>query len=187
MKNIKSPLGIVAIALISFIGLSFMSHTADRAPKKMMDQMAVLNVGDKAPELSFFDPEGKKRNLSDLKGKMVLIDFWASWCRPCRNENPNVVRTYEKFHNSSFKNAEGFEVFSVSLDRTKGDWIKAIEVDNLKWENHVSDLKFWSSEGAKIYNVTSIPSTFLIDGEGIIVAKGIRGNQLERALQSLTK
>ena len=149
------------------------------------EQMATLNVGDKATELAFSDPNGKQRKLSDLRGKVVLIDFWASWCRPCRAENPNVVRTYNTYKDKLFKNGRGFDIFSVSLDQNKNSWVNAIEQDGLVWENHVSDLQYWRSEGARIYNVSSIPATFLVDGEGVIIAKNLRGSALEKTLASL--
>lgn len=136
-------------------------------------------IGALAPELAFENPDGKILKLSDLRGKYVLIDFWASWCGPCRKENPNVVRLYQQYHE------KGFEVFSVSLDKDKNSWIKAIEKDNLLWPNHVSDLKYWSSQGAKIYGVSSIPSTFLIDKEGRIIGKNLRGSELANKLESL--
>lgn len=136
-------------------------------------------VGSIAPELAFSDPEGNIRKLSDLRGKVVLIDFWASWCRPCRNENPHVVAMYKKYHD------QGFEVFSVSLDRDKNSWVNAIKADGLIWPNHVSDLKYWQSEGAKIYGVSSIPCTFLIDQEGRILARGLRGDDLSRTLKKI--
>jgi len=137
------------------------------------------SIGAMAPELAFENPEGKIMKLSDLKGKVVLIDFWASWCRPCRMENPNVVAAYKKY------NSKGFEVFSVSLDRDKASWIKGIKDDGLIWPNHVSDLGYWNSQGAKIYGVSSIPATFLINKEGKIVAKNLRGAALENALKEL--
>ena len=136
-------------------------------------------VGAIAPDLAFENPEGKVLKLSDLRGKVVLIDFWASWCRPCRMENPNVVKTYRQYHD------QGFEVYSVSLDRDKASWIKAIEADGLIWPNHVSDLGYWQSQAAKIYGVSSIPATFLIDKDGRIIAKNLRGAALENALKTL--
>jgi thiol-disulfide isomerase/thioredoxin len=137
------------------------------------------SIGSFAPELAFENPEGKILKLSDLKGKVVLLDFWASWCRPCRMENPNVVNMYKKY------NSKGFEVFSVSLDRDKASWMRGIQEDGLIWPNHVSDLGYWNSKGAKIYGVSSIPATFLINKEGKIVAKNLRGAALENALKEL--
>jgi thiol-disulfide isomerase/thioredoxin len=137
------------------------------------------SVGALAPDLAFENPEGKILKLSDLRGKVVLLDFWASWCRPCRMENPNVVKTYHKYHD------KGFEVYSVSLDRDKASWVKAIEADGLIWSNHVSDLGYWQSQAAKIYGVSSIPATFLIGKDGRIIAKNLRGAALENALKEL--
>jgi thiol-disulfide isomerase/thioredoxin len=138
-------------------------------------------IGASAPEIALTDTEGKIRKLSSLKGKVVLIDFWASWCGPCRKENPNVVNIYGKYHD------KGFEVFSVSLDKERGSWLAAIAKDNLTWPNHVSDLKYWKSEGAAAYGVTSIPFTVLIDKKGRIVAKKLRGEELESKVKELCK
>ena len=135
--------------------------------------------GSIAPELEFSDPDGKVRKLSDLRGKVVLIDFWASWCGPCRRENPHVVSMYAKYHD------RGFEVFSVSLDNNKDRWKDAIAKDGLVWPNHVSDLRGWSSAAAKLYGVSSIPSTFLVDKDGRIIAKGLRGEQLTAVLEQI--
>ena len=137
------------------------------------------SVGAIAPDLAFPDPDGNIRKLSDLRGKVVLLDFWASWCRPCRGENPHVVAMYQKYHD------KGFEVFSVSLDRDKESWKRAIAADGLVWPNHVSDLKYWSSEAARTYGVSSIPSTFLLDQNGRIIAKNLRGEALSNALKQL--
>lgn len=135
--------------------------------------------GSIAPELEFSDPDGKVRKLSDLRGKVVLIDFWASWCGPCRRENPHVVKMYAKYHD------RGFEIFSVSLDNNKDRWKDAISKDGLVWPNHVSDLKGWGSAAAKLYGVSSIPSTFLVDKDGRIIAKGLRGEQLTAVLEQI--
>ncbi len=150
-----------------------------------------VKVGDPAPEIALEDVNGKVRKLSDLKGKVVLLDFWASWCGPCRRANPHVVQMYDKY------NKDGFEVFNVSLDgvdsrgrkvmktrqqldaqlaKSKQRWIDAIKKDNLHWDNHVSDLKKWDSAGAALYGVRSIPTTFLIDREGKIAALNPRNN-----------
>lgn len=147
--------------------------------KVMQSPSTSTSIGATAPELAFPNPDGTIMKLSDLRGKVVLIDFWASWCGPCRRENPNVVSVYNKYKD------KGFEIYSVSLDRDKNSWIKAIETDNLVWKNHVSDLKYWSSDAAKLYGVNSIPATFLIDKDGKIIGKNLRGEQLSNALKKI--
>ncbi|HKL08553.1 MAG TPA: TlpA disulfide reductase family protein [Bacteroidales bacterium] len=142
-----------------------------------------LKVGEKAPDIAQHLVTGEKFHLSELKGKMVLIDFWASWCKPCRYENPNIVEVYKKYKDESFKNGEGFTVLSVSLDFKKSAWEKAIKTDGLEWPYHVSDTKGWRNEAAQTYHVKSIPASFLIDGEGIIVGINLRGDDLESALK----
>jgi peroxiredoxin len=136
-------------------------------------------IGDQAPDIVLNDIQGNKLALSSLKGKVVLIDFWASWCGPCRMENPNVVNTYNQYKE------KGFTVYSVSLDNNKPSWMNAIEKDGLTWSNHVSDLKGWQSAGAALYQVKGIPATFLLDKDGIIIAKNLRGAALQQKLSEI--
>jgi thiol-disulfide isomerase/thioredoxin len=139
-----------------------------------------LNLGKVAPNFSAPTPEGKTLSLNDIKGKATIIDFWASWCKPCRRENPNVVRVFEKYHE------KGLEIISVSLDKDgqKERWLKAIDDDNMNW-HHVSNLKFWNEPVARQYNINSIPATFILDENGVIVAKKLRGDALEQKIAEL--
>jgi peroxiredoxin len=137
-------------------------------------------VGQPAPEISLPDPDGKIITLSSLKGKFVLVDFWAKWCGPCRQENPNVVKAYNEFK------SKGFEILGVSLDRTKEDWVLAIKQDGLTWK-HVSDLKYFQSQAARDYNISGIPFSILVDPNGIIVAKNLRGSALQKKLAEVLK
>lgn len=138
-----------------------------------------LAPGKVAPDIAMDDINGKPLKLSDLRGKYVLLDFWASWCGPCRRENPNVGALYEKYKD------KGFTVFSVSLDKTRDPWVKAIESDKLVWPYHISDLKGWASDPAQLYKVNSIPFTLMLDPEGKVIMKNPRGPQLEQLLQSI--
>ena len=140
------------------------------------------NIGDTAPEIALNNPKGKLMKLSDLRGSLVLIDFWASWCGPCRRENPNIVKAIKKYKKAKFKTADGLEVFSVSLDSDVARWEAAIEADGLNWKNHVSDLKRWNSEAAAVYGVHSVPMSFLVDEQGVIVGKNLRGMELHRQI-----
>ncbi len=145
---------------------------------KTVQQIQGTNVGAYAPEIAQKTPAGDILKLSDLKGKYILLDFWASWCGPCRRENPNVVKAYEKFKGPEF------EILSISLDQDKASWLKAIEKDGMVWK-HVSDLGYWNSKPAKDYGINGIPATFLLDKEGKIIAKNLRGEALEAKLVEL--
>ena len=147
--------------------------------KNRLTKIKFLSIGSIAPDLTYNNPNGDSMSLSDLKGKVVLLDFWASWCAPCRKENPNVVRIYNEYKD------KGFEVFSVSLDKDGKQWVQAIQADGLAWPAHISDLNGWKSAPAKTYGIKSIPSTFLLGKDGKIIAKNLRGRDLEEKIKSL--
>lgn len=134
--------------------------------------------GEPAPEINLQTPDGAALKLSDLRGKYVLVDFWASWCKPCRLENPNVVKVYQKYKD------KGFEILGVSLDRDRNRWLQAIAADNLSWK-HVSDLKYFNSEAAVTYGVQAIPYTVLVDKDGKVIAQNLRGQSLYKKLEEI--
>lgn len=149
--------------------------------RKQVLSIKASDVGSEAIEIDLNDINGKSVKLSSLNGKFVLVDFWASWCSPCRAESPQMVKMYDKYHE------KGFEIYSVSLDQDKTAWKNAIDKDKLGRWTHVSDLKGWQSEAGRSYNVTSIPFTVLIDPQGKVIAKGLRGAELEKKLEELIK
>ena len=187
----------ILVLSLSMITISCNSENGGKTEKKAADHSMLvsdtpavkvgINIGEKAPEIDYPSPNGENIALSSLQGKLVLIDFWAAWCPPCRAENPNVVRTYEQFKDKEFINGKGFTVYGVSLDQEKSKWVQAIKDDNLSWPNHVSDLKYWQSVPAAMYQVRGIPANFLIDGKGIIIAKNLRGEALGAKLAELQK
>ncbi len=192
MKNLIT-LVVFSLLLFSCSGNNeSKNNTNESATEKSSDDAknevkVGLNVGERAPDLEYPSPDGELIKLSSLRGKIVLIDFWAAWCPPCRRENPNIVRTYEEFKDKEFENGDGFTVYSVSLDQSKEMWINGIKEDNLKWRYHVSDLRYWESVPAAIYQVRGIPASWLIDGDGVIVARNLRGEALPAKLNELAK
>jgi len=145
-----------------------------------IEQMAPFAIGQMAPDLALPDRDGNLFGLADLKGKYVLLDFWAYWCGPCREENPNIVQNYNRFKD------QGFTVLGVSLDQNRENWIKGIEQDGLEW-NHISDLRYWYSYGARRYRIQAIPASYLIDPDGRIIGKNLRGPALTAKLEEIFK
>lgn len=179
LNNPAIPMTEVVEAL-SYIDKSIEQTKFIRMASKRVDGLKGSMVGYEANNFTQTTPDGKQVSLKDLRGQYVLLDFWASWCRPCRMENPNVVAAYNRFKD------KGFTVLGVSLDQNREPWMAAIQQDNLTW-THISDLKGWGNEAAKMYNVQGIPQNFLIDKEGKIVAKDLRGEALDQKLAELLK
>ncbi|MDT8401810.1 MAG: TlpA disulfide reductase family protein [Bacteroidales bacterium] len=147
--------------------------------KDRIEKLRKVAIGEIAPDFTQNDTEGNPVSLSDIIGtELLLVDFWAAWCGPCRQENPNVLAVYNEFHD------KGFDVLGVSLDRERDDWLKAIEDDSLTW-THVSDLKFWENEAAQLYAVNAIPANYLLDSEGRIIATNVRGPELRKKVAEI--
>jgi len=154
-------------------------HSLVKGLHDRVKKLTLLAIGSEAPEIDMAGIKGKNIKLSSLRGKYVLIDFWAAWCGPCRKESPNIVALYKEY------NKKGFEIYSVSLDNSQKDWETAIKKDGLGEWAHVSDLKYWSNAAAQEYGVDGIPYTVLIDKEGKIIAKGLRGDELRAKLKEI--
>jgi thiol-disulfide isomerase/thioredoxin len=181
------PLVITGVIIVSLAFLAPGKRSSGSSVETANEAPVGTKVGNLAPELKYASPEGQEIALSSLRGKVVLIDFWAAWCPPCRAENPNLVSAYNNYKDKKFQNGKGFTVYSLSLDRSKESWMAAIKNDKLVWPYHVSDLGGWNAEGAKIYGVNSIPTNYLLDGDGIIIAVNLRGEALHRKLAELAK
>lgn len=168
---------IILVACITFFGLNAFAQYENKK----------IEVGQKAPELAYENPDGSIVSLKKVnKKRIVLIDFWASWCGPCRMANPGLVKFYEEYKDKKFKNArKGFTIYSVSLDNKKEKWTDAITKDGLLWPYHVSDLGGWKSAGAGLYGVQFIPQCFLIDGNGVIIGKYNRAEDCKADLEKL--
>jgi thiol-disulfide isomerase/thioredoxin len=155
----------------------------NKVQKTSANTVVGIEVGNKAPELAYPNPEGDTITLSSLQGKLVLIDFWASWCPPCRAENPKLAKVYTNFKDKKFEGGNGFTVYSVSCDKEKEAWKHAIIADSLVWKSHVSELKGWEAEATYTYKISSIPSNILVDGNGTILAKDLTAEALSNFLQ----
>jgi thiol-disulfide isomerase/thioredoxin len=174
------------IATFFLVSILLTNCHSNRSRNANKDVVIGLEIGNRAPDLVYSDPNGNVISLASLHGKMVLIDFWASWCPPCRLENPNLVKVYHQFKDKKFQNGNGFTVYGVSLDKTKEAWVHAINADSLVWKSHVSELKGWEAASTYLYKISSIPSNVLIDGDGIILAKDLVASDLSNFLQVLS-
>lgn len=179
---------IIFATIFLFIGnKGVMAQMSDIPLRAAEEKAKAISIGQVAPDIVLESPTGEKISLESLRGKLVLIDFWAAWCPPCRKDNPYLVDIYRKYMDKEFVNGTGFTVYSVSLDKDREKWIAAIKQDSLEWEYHVSDLKGRESAPVIEYEVSSIPANVLIDGNGTILAVGLRRHFLDDKLSEYLK
>ena len=179
---------ILAAIFLLFIGNTMVQAQSGDIPLRAAEDVErAIRIGQNAPDLVVESPTGEKISLKDLRGQLVLIDFWAAWCGPCRKDNPYLVDIYRKYRDREFVNGSGFTIYSVSLDKNRESWMAAIEQDSLEWEYHVNDLKGRQSEAVSAYEVESIPFNVLIDGNGTILAVGLRRHYLDNRLNDFLK
>lgn len=179
LQNLKAPYPEVK-EHFEMLSNNIQQTSLAKSLKADLDKRSVTEIGSPAPRFSGPNPQGEEIALGDVMGKVTLIDFWAAWCKPCRDENPNIVRVYEKYHD------QGFNIVGVSLDRPgqKDKWLQAIEDDGLTW-THISSLQFWQDPIAQLYGIQAIPAAFILDEDGVIVAKNLRGKALELKVKEL--
>lgn len=156
-------------------------------PDNNNSNSSYLSIGDSAPDIELKNKRGFKKKLSNYEGKVVLVQFWASWCLPCRQFSDEWINVYEKYRKEKFQNGKGFEIYSVSLDKKKRAWKKAIKDDGIPWKANTLDNKGWDSDYAFIYGVNSLPADFLLDGDGNIIAKDVTPYQLDALLEGMLK
>lgn len=176
-------IALVIFTCFSIVGFSQIDSEQPQVAKAKIGSQ----IGNLAPNISLPNPDGTFIDLYSLRGQVVLLDFWASWCGPCRMENPNLVKTYNEYTDKNFTIGKGFTIYSVSIDNNKANWLTAIQRDNLLWKAHVNDSQGWYSSYIMMYKVQGIPSNFLIDENGIIIATNLRGQQLDNVLKQFVK
>ncbi|MFB6257237.1 MAG: peroxiredoxin family protein [Flavobacteriales bacterium] len=184
----RSINGLLAILAFAVLAIGLFARPGPVVPSQDGAKKGSIRIGQKAPDFTLKSTDrDEEYSLSDFEGHFVLIEFWASWCQPCRKESPNLVKAYEKYHNATLEGGKGLRILSVSLDKNVKRWKKAIEEDGLKWDTHVSSLKGWKGEVVQKYGVEAIPRNFLVNPDGKIVAINLRGRDLHLKIDEYLK